>query len=202
MLKDILNKYNSDKSRKHYYDLIYEKDFNSIQNKNINICEIGILGGSSLKTWLEYFTNAEIYAVDIIDKNSVDILSHPRIKYLQHDSTDKKITKELEKWNTEFDIIIEDGLHTPIANQKTFENFWPFLKNNGSYYIEDFFPLHIMTDLDYKTKSGKWIKKNVADWNNISVDNFMKFISSYNFEVFDNRNISLEQDSFIFKIIK
>jgi cephalosporin hydroxylase len=201
MLNKILNKHKSDKSRKHHYDLIYEKDFCNIRNNKIRICEIGILGGSSLKTWLEYFPNAEIYAVDIIDKNAVEILNHPRIKYLKHDSTDKNIVKEIQKWKVDFDIIIEDGLHTPIANQRTFENFWPFLKDKGTYYIEDFFPLDIMTDLDYSSKSGKWVRKN-PDWNIEEVNNFLKFISNYSFETFDNRAISLEQDSFIFKITK
>jgi cephalosporin hydroxylase len=201
MLKEILNKHGSDKGKKHHYDLIYEKDFLSLKNQKINLLEVGILGGSSLKTWLEYFPNANIYAIDIIDKDSVEILNHPRIKYLKYDSTDKNIVKEIQKWKVNFDIIIEDGLHTPIANQRTFENFWPFLNDKGTYYIEDFFPLDIMTDLDYSSKSGKWVRKN-PDWNIEGVNNFLKFISNYSFETFDNRAISLEQDSFIFKITK
>ena len=199
MLKEILDKYGSDKSSKHQYHLIYEKEFQHIRNNKINLLEIGILGGSSLKTWLEYFPNAYIYCIDIIDKTSVEILSHPRISYLQHDSTDKKLKEQVKKWNTEFDMIIEDGLHTPAANQKTFENLYSFIKPGGSYYIEDFFPIHLMTKSDFETESGKWVLKN-KNWSIEEVKKFLNFLSEFQFEMFDNRDITREQDSYIIKI--
>lgn len=36
-----------------------------------------------------------------------------------------------------FDLIIEDGLHTVDAQQKTLLNFWPYLKKGGLYVAED-----------------------------------------------------------------
>jgi len=201
MLKEILDKHRSDKSSKHQYHLVYEKEFQNFKNKKINILEIGILGGSSLKTWLEYFPNANVYAIDILDKSQVEILNDPRIFYLQHDSTDKNIMEEVKKWNVEFDIIVEDGLHTPEANQRTFENLFDFLKSGGSYYIEDFFPMHIMTDSDFNTDSGKWLLKNKF-WSTVEVEKVLNFISKFNFEIFDNRHLTNEQDSYIIKVTK
>jgi SAM-dependent methyltransferase len=201
MLKEILDKHGSDKSSKHQYHLVYENEFKKFRNEKINLLEIGILGGSSLKTWLDYFPNANIYAIDILDKNQVEVLGNSRISYLQHDSTNKNLTNEVKKWNVEFDIIIEDGLHTPDANQQTFENLIDFLKPNGSYYIEDFFPMHLMNENDFSTDSGKWLLKN-KHWSVEKVEKFLSSIVKFNFEVFDNRHLTNEQDSFIIKIKK
>lgn len=201
MLESLFKKYNSDKGSKHHYHLVYDNDFKELRNKKINFLEIGILGGASLKTWLEYFPNASIYAIDIISKDSVEILNNQRITYLQHDSTDDKIIDEIEKWGVNFDIIIEDGLHTPTANKKTFENLYRFLNIDGNYYIEDFFPIHLMNKDDYKTKSGQWVKEN-ENWSVEQVNSFISFISNFNYETFDNRKLTSEQDSFIFKIKK
>lgn len=41
------------------------------------------------------------------------------------------------KYGNNFDIILDDGLHTIEAQIKTFKNFWPLLKKNGIYLIED-----------------------------------------------------------------
>jgi hypothetical protein len=202
MLKNLFEKYNSDKGQKHHYDIFYDEEFKNLKEKEINFLEIGILEGSSLKTWIEFFPNATIFAIDILPKNSVEILNHPRVKYLQHDSTDIKIIDEIKKWNVAFDIVIDDGLHTPYANQKTFENIFSFLSSTGKYYIEDFFPMHIMTENDYNNNCGKFIKKNDHNWNLKNVNNFLNFLKKYEYSTFDLRSKSGYQDSFIIKIIK
>lgn len=202
MLKELFKKYNSDKGFKHHYDKVYDVDFLNLKNKKINLLEIGILGGSSIKTWLEYFPNATIYAIDILPKDSVEILNNNRVRYLQHDSTDANIIDLVKQWNVQFDIIIEDGLHTPSANLNTFKNLIPFLKKDCYYYIEDFFPLHLMSDTDFDSKCGKFLKKKENVWNLKEVNNFLNYISKYNYKIYDHRSISQKQDSFIFKILK
>ena len=38
----------------------------------------------------------------------------------------------------QFDVIIDDGLHTPLANDASMSFLWPYLStNNGLYLIED-----------------------------------------------------------------
>jgi hypothetical protein len=58
-----------------------------------------------------------------------------------------------------------------------------------------------MTEDDFKTKSGQWVKQN-NNWTSENIDIFLDFISKYDFETFDNRYLTSEQDSFIFKIKK
>ena len=58
-----------------------------------------------------------------------------------------------------------------------------------------------MSKSDYETRSGQWVKEN-KNWTLEKVNNFLNFISKYKFEIFDNRHLTKEQDSFIFKIKK
>ena len=44
---------------------IYEKYFSVFKSKKINILEIGIDDGGSLKLWRKYFPNANIVGMDI-----------------------------------------------------------------------------------------------------------------------------------------
>ena len=64
------SKYDTDKSslRKnittirhcHPYTVFYNSLFKNQRNDNLNIAEIGILNGSSLRMWSEYFKNSKI----------------------------------------------------------------------------------------------------------------------------------------------
>ena len=92
--------------------------------------------GASLKVWRDYFKNAQIYGADI-DK---DILfEEDRIKTFYVDQLNtasiEEMWKKIEIKN--FDIIIDDGLHTTDANINLFLNSFKKLKKNGIYIIED-----------------------------------------------------------------
>ena len=63
-LKKLFKKFSSDKYL-HEYHIIYNKFFSKIKNKKLNILEIGVADGSSLKAWSEYFKNSKIIGVDI-----------------------------------------------------------------------------------------------------------------------------------------
>ena len=143
MLKELLQKYKCDKSSKHSYELCYEKHFLPVKNEPINILEIGIFKGESMKVWLEYFPNATVYGIDIfqrIKENELPILKNPRVKYLKLDSVSKQAKQIItENWgDIKFDFIIDDGLHTPVANRLTFLNFIDFLKNDGVFFMKTY----------------------------------------------------------------
>ena len=48
---------------------IYEKYLKDYKNEEINILEIGVDRGDSLRLWREYFTKAKICGIDIIEKD-------------------------------------------------------------------------------------------------------------------------------------
>lgn len=113
------------------YDEIFE-EFD--RDSNIDFLEIGIQKGGSLLAWKDYFINANIYGVDILDS----ILPEYRkteFNYIISDIKDNSV-KEILK-NVYFDIIIDDGSH--YLNDVLFvvSNYLEKLKKGGVLIIED-----------------------------------------------------------------
>jgi hypothetical protein len=93
--------------------------------------------GASLFGWSKYFPNAKIYGGDI-DKRV--LFTTPRIKtfycdQMKVETINNLFNKTLN--NIEFDIIIEDGLHTYLANYTFLTNTIHKLKKGGIYITED-----------------------------------------------------------------
>lgn len=202
-LRDMFNEAGCDKAEKHSYDKIYDPEFSSVREDKINILEVGIFKGDSIKAWLEYFPNATIYGIDIftrIKTEDIEVLKDPRVKWLKADSTNASIaTKIKSEWpRIRFDIIIDDGLHTPEANAKTLENLYPLLKKNGRYYVEDVFPFDIMTTEEW---NHPWVKKHPDRYNPLKWSIFERQIQDKKVTRFDNRKLSGEPDSYIIKVI-
>tara|TARA_Y100000590_G_C15597054_1_gene968455 strand:- start:161 stop:853 length:693 start_codon:yes stop_codon:yes gene_type:complete len=112
---------------------IYSKYFEDYKDKEINILEIGIDKGESLKIWRKYFSKAKICGIDIIDIDfkieGVDII--------KADQTDKKALKEICEKYKNFDIIIDDGSHRSKQIIISLNFLFDYLNNNGLYVIED-----------------------------------------------------------------
>lgn len=92
--------------------------------------------GASLRVWRDYFPAAQIIGVDV-DK---DILfEEERIATYHCDQTDPASIKAM--WDrcgiTDFDLMIDDGLHTFNAGRILFENCFDRLREGGLYIIED-----------------------------------------------------------------
>jgi|TARA_R110002153_G_scaffold23791_1_gene76519 ubiquinone/menaquinone biosynthesis C-methylase UbiE len=202
MLEELFNKYGCDKSKKHLYHTVYEKEFDSVRNDEINILEIGVFKGDSIRAWLDFFPNATIYGSDTFQRivpGDIDVLNHPRVKWLKADSTNIAIRDQIKKeWpRIRFDIIIDDGLHTPAANAKTLHNLYPLLKKDGKYYVEDVFPLDIMT---MKEMDHWWVKKHSNVYNILEMNKFTKEIEDKDVKRFDLRPFTNEPDSYIIRV--
>ncbi len=136
----------------HNYTTFYYSIFNRLSEKPLRVFELGLgtnninlasnMGrdgrpGASLYGWQEFFPNAQIFGADI-DR---DILFNTdRIKTFYCDQTNPESIKTM--WNetdlhSNFDIIIEDGLHTFNANVCFFENSIHKLNPGGYFIIED-----------------------------------------------------------------
>jgi len=189
-------------STAHHYYRVYEKDFESVRNDPINILEVGILRGSSHKCWLEYFPNAQIYGIDTFERippEKIPVLSDPRVHYIKHDSTDMELPNVIRKeWgDVRFDFIIDDGLHMPTANRKTFVNLIDFMKEDGAYFIEDIFPLHILTPEQWK---HSWLQRLPREYNMGTWKSFMDTLRPYKVGTWDFRRQSRKPDSVIYRI--
>ena len=157
-LCEIMGRNKSDKghininSSWHNYTTFYYSIFKDLCDKNLRIFELGLgtnnvnissnMGingrpGASLYGWSEFFPNSDIYGADI-DTNI--LFNTDKIQTFYCDQTNPDVVKNM--WNhtnlqENFDIIIDDGLHTFDANVCFFENSIHKLKPNGYFIIED-----------------------------------------------------------------
>ena len=144
------DKGNADGSAHHNYTKLYYALFEPVREQPLSIFEMGIgttnlripssmgpngVPGASLHAWKRFFPNATIVGGDI----DGDILfQEDRIETYQVDQTSALSLHNL--WNglgKEFDILIDDGLHTFEANVSMFENSIHLLGVGGVYIIED-----------------------------------------------------------------
>jgi len=201
VLDTLFNKHGCDKSSKHNYHLVYEKDFSCMRDEPINILELGVFRGDSIKAWLEYFPKAQIYGLDIFVRESpedIEVLNDERVHWIRGDSLSEDIANKIqEEWNdVTFDIIIDDGKHTPDANRLSFKHLNKFLSKSGAYYVEDVWPLDIMTEQEMK---HHWVQKYPEDYTVDEMLNFLQEIETWDVERFDLR-AGAEPDSYIIKI--
>ena len=148
-LIDILKakRYNTDKHTVHQYiQEYYENALSKDKNKSISLLEIGVLHGESLKLWHDYFTDIELYGIDIfkrVDKKSVETnlaKYNVRLDIVDSFNDDWQSVEQRSNYSKTckgFDIIIDDGLHTAESQFKTFYNFQPYMNKGGLYVIED-----------------------------------------------------------------
>ena len=148
-LEILLNKYGSDKAYKHNYHILYGKLLTP-REKISNILEIGLgtnktdlvssMGkegnpGASLRAFRDFCSNAEVIGADI-DKRI--LFKEDRIKTYYVDQTSNSSLNNLQdKFTNKFDLIIDDGLHSPDANINTLRVATTLIKKGGSIVIED-----------------------------------------------------------------
>ena len=140
-LKDLINDNTTDKNTVHSYLDTYEELFESKKHENINVLEIGIHYGGSIKLWRDYFTNAQIYGVDVINESDGiirenSILVDPHIKLLTRvNAYDHSFINFLK--SKKFDILIDDGPHTFDSVVFFVQYYLPLLNDGGVMVIED-----------------------------------------------------------------
>ena len=147
-LKKKFDKFGSFKHDYHYlYSAIFENPFNVK-----NIFEIGIGNnttyknmekgggiagkpGSALRAFKEYFTNANIFGGDV---EKEILFQEERIKtFFIDQETPETFNSLLNMIPNNFDLVIDDGLHTPHANIASLEFGLKCVKVGGWIVIED-----------------------------------------------------------------
>ena len=91
---------------------------------------------SSLSLWREYFPNAEIVGVDIDPQSLVE--SDKVQSFLLDQTNSSDVTEFWAKNNLpDFDVMIDDGLHSFLAITTLFSASFHKLKSDGIYFVED-----------------------------------------------------------------
>ncbi len=155
------------------YTPFYKKYFENIRKNKLKILEIGVANGHSTASFYYFFPNAQLYGVDIKKPNYL-FYSSKRIHYRTIDILDSKKIKKFLKNNNEFDIIIDDSLHTYEGHTSNLKNFLPGLKNGGIYVLEDFNETDLIIE-SIKDFNKKYSKKNMVYGFN-TMENIFDFI--------------------------
>jgi demethylmacrocin O-methyltransferase len=129
-------------AKPHGYTPHLETFFAPMRDRTIKLLEIGVGGGESIRTWLEYFPNASVVGVDVNhDTNDWDTpkaKTHERYQFCQGSQSCPVFWGcFLADFGDKWDIIIDDGSHVSSDIITTFECLWPHVAPGGIYEIED-----------------------------------------------------------------
>ena len=115
----------------HGYCPHYEDHLRHLRREPIELLEVGVYQGQSLRMWAEYFPGASIEGLDIdtgicLSPETLD----PRITLIQGDVKDFVAERH-------YDVVIDDGSHEATDIVAAIDRLWPYVKLGGWYVIED-----------------------------------------------------------------
>lgn len=173
----------TDKEVSHSYSQHYQRHFEPLRRKKMNVLEIGVGGydepeggGASLRMWKSYFPKSSIYGLDIYDKSFHDT---KRIKTLKGSQVDETFMKNVADSIGQLDIIIDDGSHFNEHVITTFKMMFPLLAPNGIYVIED-----LQTSYWTDVNGTKWDGAKDLDAKNTSMSFLKRLVDGLNYDEF------------------
>ena len=131
-LQSLVKKYGAAKPE--YYLPVYESLFAPVAGQRLNILEIGVHTGASLKVWENYFPKAKIVGIDL---NPPKMTLSKRTTFLQGDQSNREFLQKVVKNHGPFHIIIDDGSHRPDHWFISYDELFPHIADGGYYIIED-----------------------------------------------------------------
>lgn len=163
----------------------YDKAFTPLRNEKIRLLEIGLGYGQCLNLWENYFSNAEIVGIE----NEPNRLGHytDRTKVILGDQTDTEFLSTLG----DFDIIIDDGVHTMKQQITSFEYLFPKMKDGGIYVIEDLHTSYWGEFIDQELRTTDYIKKLVDTVNSRGVNHSRSNFKDMDYSKLDIYSIHL-----------
>jgi len=129
--------YSTDKQNHHDYIVsYYDKEFSTLKNSQIKILEIGVLTGTSIRVWANWFKQGTIYGIDNWNESKQPDLSDiDNVVIISADAYDIETLNQFE--DNYFDYIIDDGPHTEQSQIFTVRHWSSKLKSGGKLIIED-----------------------------------------------------------------
>jgi Methyltransferase domain len=138
-LDELAIQYGTDKSSYHHaYTKYYEKYFELMRDKPVKFLEIGFYRGASAHMWEDYFSNGDLFFIDINPHVFTQLNEFKRVHINLVNQDDVcALNNFIEEVGTGFDIIIDDGGHTMSQQITSFKTLFPHVKSGGIYVIED-----------------------------------------------------------------
>lgn len=191
-LVDLADNSRTDKNTLHHYLPVYDDLLARIKDSALNVLEVGICFGGSIKLWHDYFPNATIHGIDCMLYEFVwdELKNNDRIKLYTSSTVDvKKVDAYDPEWvmstfgGKTFDFMLDDGPHT-FESQVAFLNLYlPLLARGGILIIED------IADFNYLAK----FKAVVEDYER-------RTSNGYSVRMYDMRKVKCRYDDIIFVV--
>lgn len=145
-----LNDYASNDTAKFdvgYIDGFYDKLFVTKQDKYVDILEIGVHEGKSIKLWRDYFINGIVFGIDILDLSFLNDEERIIPMGFANAYTSETISglKRMSLYG--FDIIIDDGPHDLKSMIYFLVHYQNLLKPGGILILEDIIDVRYISNL-------------------------------------------------------
>lgn len=138
------------KSYLHHYD----QHFAPFRQRVVNLLEIGVAKGNSLRLWRDYFPHGNIYGLDI-DPDAKTAEGDRICVFIGNQNDCEFLETVGNRFPNGLDIIIDDGSHLLPYLLTSFRCLWPRVAPGGYYVLEDM-------GLSYVATSSGWTG---AHWN-------------------------------------
>ena len=181
-LQDIVNNERTDKNTTHSYLELYQKLLIGKKETAKNVLEVGISQGGSIKLWSDFFTNATVHGIDVMDLNNVwdEIKNKEKIAlYTSTDAYNENFFNYLSK-DVKYDFMLDDGPHSLESMKQFIRLYSRAMTDDGILIIED-------------VQSWDWL--NILK--NETPEDLKQFI-----KVYDLRPIKNRYDDIVFTIDK
>jgi hypothetical protein len=148
-LTDIANRNKTDKGTVHFeahgYTEVYGKFISD--SLELNLFEIGVWHGDSIRMWNEYNENINLYAIDIDPEVKNYLIGNEKVSLYIGDQSDATLINEIFDSANNFDFVIDDGSHNYSDILASFKLIYPRLKHGAVYFIEDLHAGHAKKDM-------------------------------------------------------
>ena len=127
----------TDKGTVHcYVQNYYDKKFTPLKDESIQLLELGVEYGYSMKLWTTWFTNANFVGIDPFQPNTIDHFN--TLANCRGISADGFVEDTVNLFEDgTFDFIIEDGPHSLETQLFAAKHWISKLKSGGFLIIED-----------------------------------------------------------------
>lgn len=121
--------FGTDKIEPHRYFQAYVRIAGEL-GPSARVCELGVLGGESLRMWQALFPLGEVVGVDS-NPGAVWPAGTRRVVALHDDPALPGVL------GGQFGLLVDDGCHRGDVVQRSFALLWPLIRPGGYYVVED-----------------------------------------------------------------
>jgi hypothetical protein len=182
-LETLVDNSRTDKNTVHSYLRLYQKLLIKKKETATNVLEVGIYNGGSIKLWNDFFTNATVHALDIIEYKDIwdGIKNNDKIVLYSNDAYDEEFfTSNFLEKGIRCDFMIDDGPHHLEGMIKFIKLYSQIMTDDGILIIED-------------VQDIKWCKTLMG----VVPDELKQYV-----KIFDLRNVKGRYDDIVFAIDK